>query len=141
MFYKNLNVFLPYYALVAYVFGSLIYVAIMFALSNVVNIDKHHLLIGALAQAVIILSLLLIWARYGLTPIPKEGRQGLSKKGYIIVAIGNFIILTVAALLMLVGMAYGTFSNSIFLAIPFIGIAVVSWLVGIVMIWMSANGT
>jgi hypothetical protein len=108
---------------------------LLFKISPQFNNPK---LIPYAPHLLIALALIIVWWRIGLSPssliLEREPRF---KRGHILVAIANLIIIGTTAFTLLIAVSYGSFGNMPFLFAPLALAAFVAWIVGLIMIWSS----
>jgi hypothetical protein len=136
-FLKNLNVFFPYYALLAFVLGNFTNVFLRLLLSGVIDFDRNHNQLIITVQLATFLILVVIWKLYGLSPRPRKEKLKTYRNGHITVAIGNLALFCVVTALTIISISYGVIGNALFLAAPEFGLLLIAWFVGVVMIWVA----
>lgn len=106
-------------------------------MSGVIDFDRNHNQLVITVQFITLLILVVSWKLYGLSPRPRKEKIKTHRNGHITVAIGNLALFFVVGALAIISYSYGVLGNALFLAVPVFGLLIVTWFIGVVMIWVA----
>ena len=132
MFLRNLNVFIPYLYLLSATLGAMLSTTFDTSFAEYFPQSANPYLVRhAPSLLLIVLALCIVWWRTGLSPSSyRPEREKRFKRGHNLVAMGN-----ISFAITLLGAFKLPFL--LFLLTPFVLLAYISWIVGLIMIWSS----